>query len=250
MKLIVIGLYFLTTSVWGFNHDHGAYSKVLKSHVVRKGPQTLVDYKELKKAPADLDSYIVSLGEISKKEFESWSKDQKLATLINGYNAWTLKLITKNYHVTSIKDIGPFYSTPWKIKFISWLGEKVSLDDIEHNIIRKQFKEPRIHFALVCAAIGCPSLQQEPYLPKELDHQLEKASKEFLNDKNKNRAEVTGNKLNLQVSSIFNWYGQDFGTREELIAYIVKGMGLTEIDKSKRVSVSYLDYDWSLNEKK
>lgn len=235
---------------WGFDHTHTKFADVLKSRVIRKGNQTLVNYGAIKKDPSKLVEYIRDLAAVKNSEFQSWSKDQKLAALINGYNAWTIKLVVDNYPVPSIKKIGPFYSTPWKQEFIHWLGEKVSLDDIEHGTIRKQFSEPRIHVALVCAALGCPNLQERPFLATELQSQLEHASVEFLRDDQKNRFEISGDETVLNVSSIFNWYGDDFGSKDQLTAYIVQGMGIKDKTIGKKVKMEFLDYDWSLNDAK
>ena len=212
--------------------------------------QSLVNYKALKENPAELDRYIKELSEISKKEFDSWSGDQKLSTLINGYNAWTIRLILDHYPVTSIKKIGPFYSSPWKLKFIKWLGLEVSLDEIEHERIRKVFSEPRIHFALVCASISCPSLQKLPFLPSELNTQFDQAMDEFFTDHSKNNSKVSNETLNLFVSSIFKWYGSDFGTEKQLVKTILKRMGIEDQAKDKKIKIEYLNYDWSLNEAK
>lgn len=251
MNLVFLVLIILSsTSVLGFDHTHKKFADVLASHVVRKGEQTLVNYASIKRNPSKLTEYIQGLANVKRTEFESWSKEQRLATLINGYNAWTIQLVVDNYPVPSIKKIGPFYSTPWKQKFIIWLGDKVSLDDIEHGTIRKNFTEPRIHVALVCAALGCPNLQEKVFLADELESQLRKASEEFLRDGNKNRYEISGDVLSLNVSSIFDWYGEDFGPKEKLTSYIIDGMGIADKSKGKKVKMEFLDYDWSLNETK
>ena len=250
MKLLAFFLVTICSTAWSFDHNHETYRYVLSAFVLRNGNQTLVNYKDLKGDTAKLDQYIKELGEITKKDLESWNTDQKLATLINGYNAWTLKLITTHYPVKSIRKIGPFYSTPWKQEFITWLGQKVSLDHIEHEIIRKDFKEPRIHFALVCAAVSCPPLQEKPFLASTLEAQLKKGTDEFLLDQKKNTYVIKDEEVILSVSSIFDWYGSDFGNKDELRAYLVSQMGIAEKVKGKSMTIKYLDYDWSLNEVK
>lgn len=249
MKLLILVL-LTPLTVLGFDHNHTKFTEVLSSQVIRNGNQTLVNYAAIKKNPSKLNEYIQQLGNVKSVEFESWSKDQKLAALINGYNAWTIKLVVDNYPIPSIKKIGPFYSTPWKQEFINWLGNKVSLDDIEHGTIRKQFTEPRIHVALVCAALGCPNLQEKVFLATELESQLKKASEEFLNDERKNRYSISGDEVVLNVSNIFNWYGDDFGSKDDLVAYIVQGMGISDKIKGKKTKMDFLDYDWSLNDAK
>jgi hypothetical protein len=246
MKIICVFL-FLVSSAWAFDHEHKIYADILASSVVKKGPQSLVNYKAIKTDPSKLKKYINELSKVSREEYTSWSKEQKLATLINAYNAWTIQLIVDHYPVSSIKKIGPFYSTPWKQEFIKWLGGKRSLDDIEHKIIRKDFSEPRIHFALVCAAMGCPSLQVKPFLAQNLEAQLQNAAHEFLHDTAENRHEVKGDKVILHLSSIFKWYGNDFGTKDELVKFIVKEMNIQNKVQGKKVELEYLDYDWNLN---
>lgn len=250
MYLVSAFLINLISSVWAFNHTHEKFNVVLGYHVVRNGSQTLVNYKKLQHDSRSLDAYISELAAVTKKDYDSWSEDQKLAALINGYNAWTLKLVVKHYPVSSIKKIGSFYSSPWRQEFITWLGEKVSLNHIEHDLIREKFKEPRIHFALVCAAMSCPSLQERPYLPQTLDAQLKKAASEFLGDKSKNTFEASKEDVIFKVSSIFNWFSGDFGSSDELKSYLASLMGVTEEIKGKDVSLRYFDYDWSLNETK
>lgn len=249
MKVLFLSI-FITAHAWGFDHGHTKFIEVLGKNVVRKGSQTLVNYKAIKKDPVKLKQYLQELSTVTKKEYQGWSKDEKLAALINGYNAWTIQLIVDNYPVSSIKKIGPFYSTPWKKEFISWLGEKRSLDDIEHGIIRKEFNEPRIHFALVCAALGCPTLQEKPFVASKLESNLKKASDEFLQDTSKNIHVISGDEVLLNVSSIFKWYGEDFGPQEALITYITKGMGISDKVNGKKIKLDYLEYNWSLNDVK
>ena len=247
MKILLLILLF-SSHAWSFDHEHKIFADVLTENVLRKGAQTLVNYKAIKKDPHRLNEFILSLSKVTKDEFRQWTMEQKLATLINGYNAWTIQLISENYFVSSIKKIGHFYSTPWKIEFINWLGEKVSLDYIEHNVIRKDFKVPRVHFALVCAAMGCPTLQEEPYKASKLEVQLQKASNEFINDLSKNRFEIKDDNVQLHVSSIFKWYGADFGSESDVVNYIVKEMKIQDRVRGKRIELDYLDYDWNLNE--
>lgn len=243
-------LALVSINAFSFDHDHKIFAEVLSEHVTRRGAQTLVDYKAIKHNSTRLDAYITTLGKVTKQEYSSWSEDEKLAALINGYNAWTIKHITNHYPVSSIRKIGGLFSSPWKMEFIDWLGDKVHLDHIEHDVIRKDFQEPRIHFALVCAAMGCPTLQEEPFTAAKLEEQLRKASKEFLNDPTENRSRVTGNTVKLSLSSILKWYGSDFGNEKDLKTYVLNEMGLAEVAKGKEVEIDYLDYDWSLNEAK
>jgi hypothetical protein len=223
-----------------FDQSHTSFNTVLSKYTKVEGFQTLVNYKSLKKDQNDLKNYLKQIEDLSSKEFKTFSSDQKLAFWINAYNAYTLKLIISHYPVKSIKDIGSFFSGPWSKKIAKIFGEKLSLDKIEHGIIRKRFNEPRIHFAVNCASIGCPSLLTEAFTGDKLELQLEKASKNFLNNKSKNYHENG----TLYISKIFDWYGDDFKKRYgSHKKYIKKHYGL-----NKKVSVEFLNYDWKLNE--
>ena len=177
----------------------------------------------------------------------TWTENQQLAYWINAYNAFTLELILRNYPVKSIKDIGaaikiPFVNSPWDIKFIKIGDEEKDLNNIEHGIIRKKFDEPRIHFALVCAAISCPKLQNRAYLPEKLDEQLTNAAKDFLSDSSKNEI-ISPSKA--ELSMLFNWYRSDFTKKTSLAEY------LNQYSASKlenRARIDFKEYDWGLNE--
>ena len=233
----------------GFDHSHTKFDEVLKRHVSPLGELNVVDYGALKKSPAKLDSYLKDLSLVKKKEFDSWSEPQRLSYLINAYNAFTLKLIIDNYPLKSIKDLGGLFSSPWKKKFFKLFGEKYYLDGIEHEMIRKDFKEPRIHFAVNCASKGCPNLLAEAFVATKLDKQLERATVAFLNDSRRNRLDTKEREL--QVSSIFKWYGDDFGSKKDLKKFVLsrlKSLETKEINLDK-IDIEYLDYDWSLNKK-
>lgn len=188
---------------------------------------------------------------VSKKEFDHFTSNVKLAFLINSYNAFTIKLIIDNYPIKSIKDISTFFTNPWEKKFIHLLGEEHHLDDIEHNMIRKWFNEPKIHFALVCASIGCPPLKDTAYTGKNLDSQLEDSAKKFLSDRSKNRFNPANSKI--EISSIFKWYGDDFikkfGSIENFLApYLSTDKKIIEQINNKQFSIEFLEYDWILND--
>jgi hypothetical protein len=190
---------------------------------------------------------------IHATDFESWTRDQQLAFLINAYNALTVKLIVKHYPVASIKDIGNFFRSSWKIDFFNLLGEERNLDDIEHNMIRGQsrFSEPRIHFALVCASKGCPKLQPTAFTAENLEMLLQQGAREFLTDRSRNRYNADNKTLSL--SMIFKWYGDDFrdrhGSVERFVAEYITDPALSQaIGTAQKISIEYLDYDWSLND--
>jgi len=228
-----------------FDHSHVKWSKILKEHTKKEVNQVSFNYDKLKKAPKELKSYLKDLEAVKKDQFKSFTRDQKLAFWINAYNAYTIKIIIDNYPVKSIFEIKSNFFTkgPWKKDFINLLGKEMSLDDIEHGTIRKQFKEPRIHFAVNCASIGCPSLLQEAFVANKLESQFQSASDNFLNNKLKNF--VKGNTLHL--SKIFKWYGDDFkqykGAHDKgFVNYIVK-----ELKLEGKYTYTIEDYDWKLN---
>lgn len=222
--------------------SHDAFNELLKKYVDDKG---LVNYKGLKAERSKLKAYLSLLEKGAPTK--TWSENEKLAYWINAYNAYTLDLILEHYPVKSIKDIGssiqiPFVNTPWDIKFIKIAGEEYDLNNIEHGIIRKEFDEPRIHFALVCAAVSCPKLQSEAYSPVKLDAQLTRAATEFLANKKKN--DIKGpNEATL--SKLFSWYGGDFKKKTTLVDYINQ-YAPTKLNKD--ADIDFMEYSWELNE--
>lgn len=242
-----------------FDHSHARFDALLKTIVVATPgvPATRVKYAALKANPAPLESYVESLAAVTPAQARAFTRDERLAFLINAYNAQTLSLVTRNYPVASIRRIGGLFQSPWKIRFIDLLGEKRSLDDVEHTLIRKNFDEPRIHFAVNCASKGCPALRADAYAARSLDSQLEEAACAFLADSRENRYEPSSHTLHL--SSIFKWYGEDFEKAVQsdqagqtgAVAFAVNRMPLADADKARIKAappkVKYVDYDWSLN---
>lgn len=236
-----------------FDHIHSTWTKVLLQNVVQSGPESRVRYAMLKPNRATLDDYLLSLEAVPKAEFDRFTEPEKLAFLINAYNAFTIKLVIDNYPIASIKDAGSFLKSPWKKKFFSLFGKARSLDEIEHEMIRPVFNEPRIHFALVCASLGCPPLRPEAFVGDKLDAQLEALAKTFLVDTSKNR--YLSKQKKLELSSIFKWYGDDFrkkyGSAVDFVAArITNVQEEQDAIKSGKIAVTYLEYDWSLNDAK
>ena len=251
LKLFI--LFLLSLNVHAFDHNHTKLNEVLKKFVVRKDKQTFVKYNALKKDDKSFLEYLKELESVKKNEFKNWDSNQRLAFLINSYNAFTIKLIIDKYPVKSIKEVGSFFKNTWKIKFIQLLGEKMHLDNIEHNLIRKNFNEPRIHFAVNCASIGCPSLLEEAFIPTKVDDQLNLAAKNFLNNPNKNY--FNSSKKELRYSKIFKWYGDDFkekyGTFYKFIApYLTSDSSMQKLISENKIDSDTFDYDWNLNELK
>lgn len=230
-------LFLISLNLYAFDHGHTDFQKLLDKNLKIEKKQSLINYLAIKKSPALLERYLKELSSVKIEDYNSWNRQQQLAFLINSYNAFTIKLIIENYPVESIKDIGTFFQSPWNKTFFTLLEKKRSLDWIEHKKIRKEFNEPRIHFAVVCASISCPNLQSKVFVAKELDKQLEAAAIFFINDREKNA--VIGKKLYL--SKIFKWYGADF----QDMKLFVKRRISENVNTDK---IEWLDYDWSLNE--
>ena len=224
--------------------SHAIWTSLLQEHVQ---PDGLVDYKGFIKDRQQLNAYLTLL-QAGVPDPDTWTKEERLAYWINAYNAFTVKLIIDNYPLKSIKDLNstlaiPTVNTIWDQKFFKLGGAEFSLNMIEHEILRKEFKEPRIHFAINCASISCPALLQEAYTAAQLDEQLEEQTKRFINDPSRNR--LGANKLRL--SSIFNWFGSDFKRNGTLVEFLNRYSD-TQINPS--APISYLDYNWNLNEQK
>lgn len=221
--------------------DHSQWDGLLKKYVNDKG---MVNYKGIRKDSVALNKYLDMLS-VNVPDPEIWTEAAQLAYWINAYNAFTVKLILNNYPVKSIKDIAgsiPFINTPWDIKFIEIGDETYDLNNIEHGIIRKQFDEERIHFAVVCAAISCPRLRNEAYTAENLNAQLDDQAKAFLNDESKNK--ITKDKAS--ISPILKWYGGDFKDKAPSLRDYVNQYSKVQINKG--VDIEFNDYDWALNE--
>lgn len=247
----ILLLFFVSLNIWAFDHSHKKFDQILNKYLVKKEKQTLFAYSKLKKDQKLFGEYLKELSSVTLKEYQGFSKMQKIAFLINAYNAFTIEIILREYPVTSIKDIGSFFKSTWKIKFFKLLEEDFYLDRIEHEILRKDFNEPRIHFAVNCASISCPSLYPEAFKAKVLDKQLDLAAKNFLGNTEKNR--IDGSQLRL--SKIFDWYGDDFnksfGSFYSYIAPLMtKDLKVQKKIANKELEVSYLKYDWKLNDAK
>ena len=209
--------------------SHVAWNTLLQQHV---SPTGTVDYRGFQADEKKLDEYLATLA--AKTPADDWSRDESLAYWINAYNAYTIKLILDNYPLKSIRDI----DQPWEKKWIALGGKTYSLNNIEHDIIRPTFREPRIHFALVCAAQSCPPLADQAFTAQNLDQLLDQRARSFINDEQYN---VTQEAV-VRISPLFDWYGDDFG---DVTAYLNEYLP-TDIPASKELT--YLEYDWSLNE--
>lgn len=240
-----------------FDHTHSQWDTLVKKHVkwLPGGHASQADYRGFLADHASLQTYLATLSAVRHAEYDAWTQMQKLAFLINAYNAFTVKLILTEYpDLKSIRELGSFFKSPWKQRFFTLLGQRRHLDDIEHGLIRTSgvFDDPRIHMAVNCASIGCPALRNESFVAERLDAQLDDGVARFLSDRSRNRADSSG----LEISSIFDWYGEDFAKKAGSVAkWLAQYAALLSDDdrvrqllKQAALPVRFLDYDWALND--
>lgn len=204
---------------------------LLSHHVSEDG---VVDYKGLKEDSVLFNRCIRMFR--ANHPAENWNREEKLAYWINAYNVFTIELILKNHPTKSIKDI----SSPWDQNFIKIRDNVYSLNEIEHEILRKM-GEPRIHFSIVCASYSCPILRNEAFRSSKLEAQLEEQTSKFINDVNRNKL----SEKKVELSEIFNWFSSDFESVGGVQAFVIK---YSKVNVSEKAKISYLDYNWSLNE--
>ncbi|WP_298827361.1 DUF547 domain-containing protein [uncultured Piscinibacter sp.] len=262
MKTLLRGLILLLALFGGaaqaqFDHGYAAWDALLKKHVRwlpdQKGSR--VDYAGLQADRAALHQVLTTLSAVPQAEFDGWTKTQRMAFLVNAYNAFTVELILTRYpDLKSIKDLGSFIQSPWKKKFFRLLGQERHLDWIEHEQLRPLYAEPRVHAAVNCASIGCPALRSEAFTAATLEAQLEDGMRRFLADRTRNRVREG----RLEVSAIFKWFREDFeqGWRgwHKLEDVFASYAGQLSDDaqtqtalRARSLPVVHLDYDWSLN---
>jgi hypothetical protein len=227
-----------------FDPTHARWGRLL-SQFVRDGA---VDYIALVASPAELKGYLHDLGSLSEADFNALPREAQIAFLLNLYNAATLKLIVDHYPVSSIRRVGGWFDSPWDLDVVTVFGRAVTLNTLEHQMLRPRYHEPRIHFAVVCAARGCPPLRSEPYVADRLDEQLSDQARRFLAQPDKNRFDA-GTRI-LTLSPIFKWYAGDFpsGSRglTGFLAPFLPKETASEL-RSGKVKIEYSPYDWNLN---
>ena len=263
-RLLISALFLFMHAAPAFgDFDHGRWNLLLSKHVIvsADGLSTTVDYASLGVNREPLQSYLEETSRVSRASFDAWESPDQLAFLINLYNAATVELILDNMGssdpIDSIRDIGSLFTSAWELERVALFGNLVTLDAIEHDMIRGwgRYNEPRIHFAVNCAAIGCPALRAEAYTGDALEAQLEDATRKFLSDRSRNYFD--GRRLRL--SSIFKWYRADFergwgGSRAlgEFVSRYSSELGLSIEHRNELargdLGIRFLSYDWGLNQ--
>ncbi len=244
--------------------SHKAWDDLLKKHVkyVQDGNASRVDYAGFSKDRAALKAVLDDYSKATKAEFDGWKKPEQQAFLINAYNAFTVeKILTRYPGIKSIKDFGGVFGNPWKDKFFTLFGQSANLDFIEHETLRKEgvYDDPRVHVAVVCASIGCPMLRNEAVTAANLEASLDDGLKRFLSDRTRNRFNAQSKKL--EISKIFDWYGKDFEKGHKGFTSVKQTMSKyadqladspadRALVKDQKAEVTFLDYDWSLNDNK
>ena len=248
------------TQAVAFDHSHAAWTALLKKHVLLLdgGKASQVRYSAMAADRALLKAYLAQLSAVAPAAVDAFTKPQQMAFLINAYNAFTVELILTRYpKLDSIRDLSSLLTKPWSIKNVPLLGTTLTLDNIEHDNLRAKgrFDDPRVHFAVNCASIGCPMLREEAFVADRLDMQLDEQTQRFLSDRSRNR--YADGKL--EVSKIFDWYGGDFKLGHKGIAslpaffaryanQLADAPADRERIKTQGVPISFIDYDWKLND--
>ena len=241
-----------------FDHTYAAWDALLKKHVrwLADQKQSRVDYAGLATDRAQLQQVLARWSALTPQQFAGFSREQKMAFLINAYNGFTVELILTRYpNLKSIKELGSLFQSPWKKKFFRLLGEERHLDWIEHEQLRPLYKDWRVHAAVNCASVGCPALRPEAFTARQLDAQLDDGMKRFMSGRTRNR--FTDGRA--EISEIFKWFQEDFqqghrgvGSIDRLLALYAEQLATKPADlaalRASPVRVRYLDYDWSLND--
>jgi len=267
--LLLLALMTGSAAAQGFDHEHLAWTALLRKHVVLLdgGNASQVRYAGFQQDRGALKGYLDALSKVTPQEFNGWSKAQRMAFLINAYNAFTIeKILTRYPDIRSIWDFGKFFSNPFRDRFFTLLGRASTLDQIEHETLRQPgaYDEPRVHFAVNCASVGCPMLREEAYVSRRLEAQLEEQARRFLSDRSRNRYDPGSGRL--EVSRIFDWFKEDWTSgyrgfegkgvpirsREQYFAAYAALLA-DDPQQQKRLleqktEIRFLEYDWSLND--
>jgi hypothetical protein len=232
---LIFTVLILTFSAFG-QDIHSSWDAMLKKNVSSKG---VVNYDAFSSEKARLNDYINKISDANPK---AMNRNDQMSFWINLYNAVTVQLIVDNYPIKSIKDIKQGDKGPWDIQLVSVEEKKYSLNDIEHKILRANYNDPRIHFGIVCASYSCPKLRNEAFKGAKLDTQLNEQARAFVNDENRNKIKED----NIQISQLFDWFKGDFTKSGTIINFLNQ---YSNVKIKDNATISYLDYNWSLNNK-
>jgi len=262
LLLLALAVVMLSPPCLAFDHTHKVWTRELKKYVDGKD----VHYADWKAHPAGLKSYLGQLASVRESDYKKFSEDEKKALWINAYNAITIKLVVDHYPINGNKPYYPPRSLRqvpdvWEAFKFKVAGKDVSLDDMEHNIIRT-FNDPRMHFAVVCGAKSCPQLKPEAYVATTLNADLDAAAKRYMSDPA--NVQYDAKKKEIRISKVFSWFGMDFfpvsGLPKGQIPpptpdAIVAAYALSVADKAVKEGfgssdprISYLMFDWTLND--
>jgi hypothetical protein len=253
-SLIACLFVFGAAGAHAIDHKYSDFDVLLAKYVKwnAQGVASAVDYGGFARDKAKLDAVTAEMSAVTQVQYDKFSRDQKLAFLINADNAFTIQLILTKYpDLDSIKDLGGLFSSPWKKEFFNLLGKKRHLDWVEHTMIRAPgvFNEPRIHFVVNCASIGCPALRPAAMKAEQLEKQLEDSTIRFFRDRTRNRFDEKSGKAS--VTKLLDWYGDDFKPEKKFLARYASALGDTPRAqaqiRSGNFSLSFLSYDWKLN---
>lgn len=226
--------------------NHDLWAGFLNQFVQAKNGVNLVNYGGVSSKSKLLHVYITNLIDLPISQY---NRNEQMAYWINLYNALTVQVILQHYPVDSILDIdispGFFSNGPWDKKLVTVEGEAISLNDIEHRILRPIWKDPRIHYAVNCASMGCPNLAMQPYQAGQLEAQLNAAATAFIN----HPRGVSINNGEVTASKIYHWYGEDFGNRSTLITHWQQYANDSLKEQlNKEIDDWNFQYDWALND--
>lgn len=247
----------VSTGAMALDHSYRDYAALLGRHVhwIAGGHASSVDYAALNRDGKALEQVLAAFSAVTPGQFDAWERSRQMAFLINAYNAFTLQLVLSGYpDLKSIRELGSLLRSPWKRPFFDLLGAQRNLDWIEHDRLRPVYADPRVHFAVNCASVGCPALRPEPYAAAQLDQQLNDQQRRFLTDRTRNR--FSAGDGTLHVSQIFKWFAEDFttaaggGLRQWLAghaALLTDNAADRERVERGDFRLDHLSYDWSLN---
>jgi hypothetical protein len=238
--------------VIAFDHSHTQWSQVLELFQ----REDRIDYQALQKNREPLDRYLTTLTHVTPEQYETWNRNQRFAFWINTYNAFTVHLVVQNYPLESIRDLGTIFNKVWDKRFIPLTrfdpqgkGRNLSLNDIEHEILRPRFEDARVHAAINCASIGCPPMRAGAFSAAGLEAELDSQVRAWLADPERNRFDQA--KKTMVVSEIFKWFSEDFerdagSVRDWIVRYAPPDAA--KWLRTEKVRRKYVDYDWSLND--